>query len=449
MPLFPWQDYVIEHALGRRKNGKWAAQEVVTEVPRQNGKGEIIIARELLGMFLFREKKIIHTAHEFKTAKEGLLKLSAYITQNPELDALVDIKTGNTDPGVYWKLKRGQKQPERSIQFLARSGGSGRGFTADTLIYDEAFAVSPDMVAASGPTMAQVPNGQTWWMSSAGFAYSTELRARRERAKDGDSAGLAYFGWCVDEDDFDAGDPREWLRANPSIGYGYMSLEFFDQQYRNYKRSDNVAAFAREHLGVWDMHAANSELPESKWRRACVPASEIEGDRIVVSVDVSAARRASVAVTGSTADGGFQSEVVFNDEVGPEVVSVVKRLCSHWDVLGVVLDASGPAGQWLGALGEAGVEVKALGTRQVAQADGGFKEKVLAGRFVHRGQEILDQAALCSVAKRAGDLWVFDRSSELADMTPLKAVSLGVSHFEFLIGETVRGLATSSESWVW
>lgn len=448
MTLFPWQEYVLRNMLNMRGDGKWAAPDVGLVVPRQNGKGEIIIARELFGLFMLREKKIVHTAHEFKSAKEGLVKLQAVIARNPDLASMVDIKTGNMDPGVYWKPSRRGEPSPRAIQFLARSSGSGRGFTADFLVMDEAFAVSREMVDAMEPTMGAVPNAQTLWASSAGFAYSHHLAALRKRAFEGDAESLAYFEWSVDESDFDPGDPREWAKANPSAGY-LMSWDFLSRRFKTSKAGENLAGFAREHLGVWEMHASNSELPEAKWRRALVESSVIEGDRIVVSVDVSAARRASVVVTGVTADGRFQSEVVWNDEVGPDLVAAVSRLVERWDVLGVVLDASGPAGQWLGSLSEAGVEVKALGLRQVAQADGAFKEKVIAGRFVHVGQKVLDHAALSGVAKRAGDLWVFDRNSDLADMTPLKAVSLGVSHFEYLVGREVRQLESVGESWFW
>ena len=172
MRLFPWQEFVLEDMLNRREDGKWAAPDVGLVVPRQNGKGEIILARELFGLYMLREKKIIHTAHEFKTAKEGLSKLQAVIMAQPELAEKVVIKTGNTDPGVYWRpAQRGEPYPQM-IQFLARSGGSGRGFSADLLIMDEAYAVTMDMVDAMEPTMGAVPNSQTLWASSAGFAYS-------------------------------------------------------------------------------------------------------------------------------------------------------------------------------------------------------------------------------------------------------------------------------------
>ena len=38
LDLDPWEQLVLVDALGERSNGKWAAFEVGTEVPRQNGK---------------------------------------------------------------------------------------------------------------------------------------------------------------------------------------------------------------------------------------------------------------------------------------------------------------------------------------------------------------------------------------------------------------------------
>ena len=450
MTLFPWQEHVLSQSLLRRESGKWAAKDVGVIVPRQNGKGEIIIARELFGLYMLREKKIIHTAHEFKTAKEGLTKLQAVIMRSPDLRAEVDIKTGNTEPGVYWKPDvRGGASP-RAIQFVARSGGSGRGFTADLLIYDEAYALTSDMVEATSPTMAQVPNAQTWHLSSAGFAYSTELAGVRKRGLDADPDDPLYYAeWSVDEDDFDPSDPVGWAQANPSIGFGHMEMEFFAGQYKKFKASDNVAGFAREHLGVWEMRAANSEIPETQWGLARDGESEIRGDRIVVGVEVSKDRRASIVVAGQAWDGRTQVELLKNGVVGPWVVEDVASLVERWDVLGVALDASGPAGALLSDFAEAGVEVKPFGTRMTAQASGAFKERVLAGRLVHLGQPVLDQAVLTSRQKKVGDLWMFDRESELADTSPLLAATIAVSHWGYLLGQEVKDARDDEESWVW
>ena len=42
-------------------------------------------ARELAGLFLWGEKQIIHSAHEFATASEALDRMDDRIGQNPAL----------------------------------------------------------------------------------------------------------------------------------------------------------------------------------------------------------------------------------------------------------------------------------------------------------------------------------------------------------------------------
>lgn len=53
-------------------------------VARQNGKDEILIARELAGLFVWGERLIIHSAHKFDTAMEHLERLVALIDEVPE-----------------------------------------------------------------------------------------------------------------------------------------------------------------------------------------------------------------------------------------------------------------------------------------------------------------------------------------------------------------------------
>jgi phage terminase large subunit-like protein len=73
--LDPWQEFVLAHALGERADGKWAAFEVGVMVSRQNGKGAILEARELAGLFLLGERLIIHSAHQFDTSLEAFRRL--------------------------------------------------------------------------------------------------------------------------------------------------------------------------------------------------------------------------------------------------------------------------------------------------------------------------------------------------------------------------------------
>ena len=65
--LDPWQQMVLRDSMGIKSGGKWSAPQVGLLVPRQNGKGAILEARELFGMFVLGEALIIHSAHRFDT----------------------------------------------------------------------------------------------------------------------------------------------------------------------------------------------------------------------------------------------------------------------------------------------------------------------------------------------------------------------------------------------
>jgi hypothetical protein len=77
--LWSWQRNVLRIAMAEKPDGQWAAGEVGLVVPRQNGKGEVLLARELAGLFLLGEERITHTAHEFKTAGDAYKRIREII----------------------------------------------------------------------------------------------------------------------------------------------------------------------------------------------------------------------------------------------------------------------------------------------------------------------------------------------------------------------------------
>src|SRR5690606_26141984 len=83
--LDPWQQYVLRRGMGEDLDGSWSAFECVVNVPRQNGKGGIIEARELWGLFIGGEQLILHSAHEFKTAKSAFKRIERLIRGCPDL----------------------------------------------------------------------------------------------------------------------------------------------------------------------------------------------------------------------------------------------------------------------------------------------------------------------------------------------------------------------------
>ena len=84
--LDDWQQYVLTNAMGITLEKKWSAFEVALIVSRQNGKGSILEARELAGLFMIKtDREMLHTAHESKTASKHYYRIMSLIDNTPEL----------------------------------------------------------------------------------------------------------------------------------------------------------------------------------------------------------------------------------------------------------------------------------------------------------------------------------------------------------------------------
>src|SRR6266705_1597830 len=133
--LDDWERWVLDQGLGRDDSGQWTAFEKALIVSRQNGKGAVLEALELAALFLddFGADLILHSAHEFKTASEAFRRVQGRIDNHPSFRRRVR--------QVY--LQRGAESIElkngKRLRFIARTGGSGRGFTADLVVLDATY----------------------------------------------------------------------------------------------------------------------------------------------------------------------------------------------------------------------------------------------------------------------------------------------------------------------
>jgi phage terminase large subunit-like protein len=389
-------------------------------VPRQNGKGSILEAIEIADMFLFGAELVIHTAHEFKTAQEAFRRVLFLVENNDGLRKKVArVRTSHGEEGI--ELLNGHR-----LRFLARSGGSGRGFSCDRLIYDEAYELPEETVAASLPTMSARPNPALIYASSAALAKSRVLRSvmargRREDERPADP-GLCYLEWSADPK-ADLDDRDEWVRANPATSSGRIRVEFIAKE----RAAMSDVTFGRERLGVVDESASATVIDLDLWSAAADPLSS-PFDPVAFAIDVPPdAAFSSVAVAGASADGRVHAEVVKRARGTGWVADFVAELVEKWSPSQVVLDPKGPAGSLLPALDLAGVEVTRISYEEHAQACGLFKALVEDGKLVHKDQPGLT-AALESARKRdAGEAgaWLWNRRDE-TDISPLVATTLAV-----------------------
>lgn len=412
--LDDWQAYSLEQGLGEREDGRWASFEVGVCVARQNGKGEIILARELAGLLLFNERLIMHSAHEYKTAAEGFLRIQAVFENNDWLRKLVkNIRTSHGEEGI--ELKNGNR-----LRFVARSKGSGRGFTGDCLIFDEAMFLGASAMAAMLPTLSSRPNPQVWYLGSAGTEESTQFNAVRQRGLAGSAGRLTYMEWSAPP----GADPTDLANvalANPALGHR-ISHEFVIGE----RETLPAPEYARERLSIWSEGKFLAVIDAVSWANQADPRSTAL-DPVSFGLAASADRAWwTITAAGLKPGGGKHGEVVAVLRGAHLVADKVATLTKKWRNSGVVIDPAGTAASMIGELEAKGVKVLQPQLREVAAACGRILDDVNEQQLFHLGQPVLDKAVLRAGKRQVGNVWVWDERDPECDVSPLVSLTLAL-----------------------
>lgn len=423
------QQFVLVNSLGERANGRWAAFEVAVMESRQNGKGCLFEARELTGLFVLKERLLIHSAHQFDTSLEAFRRLLDRIESHPDLERRVKrVSRSHGEEGI--ELVGGQR-----IRFRTRTKGGGRGFTADWVGLDEAMILPETTVGALLPTLSARPNPQVWYAGSAVdqqiHEHGTVFARLRDRALKGDDPSLAYFEWSVDAQSPDdvtddmLADPVLWAQANPALG-DRISVEHVEKELRSMDRR----TFAVERLGVGDWPAtgdlAGGPIGIREWMQAADPRSSIVGP-VCFAFDVRPDRgSAVVCAAGRRADGGFHVEVVDRRHGTGWVIERVAALVASHETQVVVCDGVGPASSLVPDLLAAGVAVETVSTADHARACGFLFDCVQDGTVKHLGTSELASAVKGASTRPLGDAWAWSRKSSSVDISPLVGCTLAL-----------------------
>lgn len=416
----PWQLRVLDAWLGE-SGGRWTSPRAGLAVPRQNGKNALLEIRELFGMVALGEK-FLHTAHEVKTARKAFLRLAGFfenLREWPELATLVEtIRKTNGQEAIV--LTNGG-----SVEFVARSRGSGRGYTVDVLVCDEAQELTDEQLEALLPTISSAPlqNPQTLFTGTPpppGTGAEVFVRTRQDAIEGGDPR-LAWHEWSVDAADYDLDDREAWAATNPSLGRR-LRLDVLEIE----RAQMSEEGFARERLGLWDTSAHHSVIDLELWAMLADRGSKMVG-QVTFAVDVPHDRSwASIAVAGRRADGLHHVEIIDRRRGTDWVAARVKELRTKWRSGPVALDAGGPAGSLLPDLAAARVEVVPVSTREMSQACGAFYDYAVQKNLRHLDQPELNSALNGARKRPVGDAWVWRRKDAIAEIAGLVAATLAV-----------------------
>lgn len=417
-----WQQVVLDDWLAVSKGGGWSSLTCGLSVPRQNGKNAIIEMRELFGM-IGRGEKFLHTAHEVKTAQRHFRRLKHFFGRKvgdeaarfPELNAeVVELRNVNGQEGIY--LRNGG-----SVEVVARSQGSGRGFTVDVIVCDEAQDMSDEDQEALLSTTSASPTGDPQWIYTGtppSAKANGEVFGRiRTRSLDTAPGRRCWHEWSC-EPDVDLDDRSAWWSANP----GRVLLAVIEGE-----RADlSEEGFCRERLGMWSASGRSHVIDAAAWAKVADKAS-MAVERLALGVDVAPDRsKASVALAGERFDGLWHVELDEQADGTDWIVAHVANLCEKNTIRAVVVDALSPAASLLDEFAKAKVRVTTTNGAELSNACGQFYDAVTDGRMRHRDQPQVT-SALSIVGKRSlDDRWVWNRKSATADITPIVAASLAL-----------------------
>lgn len=461
LALDPWQcqtmrdmaavrDATYYNPYLKRHQPRWAAKDFGIVLARQNGKGSLIEARELAGLFLWGERLIIHSAHQFNTSLEAFNRLLILIENTPDLEAEVQrVIRNHGEEGIdLIKPKSSQLEPQR-IRFRTRTKASSRGLTADTLILDEAMlGLTTQEASAMLPTTSARPNPQVLYTGSAGTEESEQFGLMRGRALKAiagtvDEPRLGWNEWSVQlcgyscpsdcDEHFTRDDPRAWALANPSIGYRMTEEVIFDEL-----RGMTHDGFNRERLsiGTWPTDGEGWRvIPRDAWEIRCNEMSALSG-KYCIAIDTAP----DSSYTSISAAGPGENEQIHGEITGTTtgfdhrqgIRWAVNRVVDIWRInkpAFVVINPATPAGRLVDQLESKGVKVVTVTTREYAQACGDLKYAVAprAGEkaeFTHLGQAPLNIAVANASARQIQELWSWDKAESAADITPLTAMTL-------------------------
>ena len=235
LELFPWQKWLLVHALEVLPDGRFRFRTVLLMVARQSGKSTLMQVLSLWRMYVDGAPLIIGTAQNLDVAEEqwqGAVDMAEAV---PELAAEIAREGGiiKANGKKTLRLVSGERY---KVQTASRRGA--RGLSGDLILLDELREHQTwDAWASVTKTTMARRRAQIWAASNAGDSSSVVLRHLRALAhqalgwpdgRDGmpllpdvpgdfeDSLGI--FEWSADPSRM-VWDRVGWAEANPSLGW--------------------------------------------------------------------------------------------------------------------------------------------------------------------------------------------------------------------------------------
>jgi hypothetical protein len=439
--LFPWQRWLLIHALELRPEGGFRFRNVVVLVARQNGKSTLSQVLALWFMYVYGYDLVLGTAQDLDTAEEvwqGAVDLVTEVDQDdqPVRPDLFDLyqRTVMVNGKKSLELKTGARYKAK-----AASRRSGRGLSGDLVMLDELREhQSWDAWGAITKTTMARDEAQIWALSNAGDSLSVVLDYLRKMAHaaigdpdgiNGESDPAVLLAGEVDGEDLeledddslgifewsappgcDIWDRDGWAQANPSLGY-----KISERTVGSAAKTDPEPIFRTEVLCQWVEDLQETALDVGRWLALADPKAERGSGQVFAVATAPDRSWSAVAVAWKRPDGHVQVMISDYRPGSAWVAERVTELRERWS--GSVTCDTASRGLVPGA--------DEPGEQAQAQAHNALADDVEAQTVRHGNQPELNVSVKVSRWKALGNTRVLDRKGS-ADISPLAAAALAV-----------------------
>lgn len=464
--LFPWERWLLIHALELNADGSLRFRTIILLVARQNGKTTILKILALFWMYVLGRLLVIGTAQNLDIAETTWADAVALAESSEELSPYIEQvvrqsgkKSLVLDTGETYKAK-------------ASTGRGPRGLTGDLVQMDELREHHTwEAWAGVSSTIMAVQSALVIAASNAGDLRSVVLRQLRfmcmsdpatvgvvareleafgvapvagDEADDlGDADSVGIFEWSAPPE-CGLWDRAGWAAANPSLGYTITESAMATQAKVAAAGGDAEWVFRTENLCQWRPTGGSGPFPDGAWDAGVDQDSRIaDSSRVALCVDVSHDRGMSyVAVAGFNLAGDVHVQVAAmragTDWLKEWLLSPERVGRDRW--IGVTWQLSGaPVSSLTDEFRESGLPCVDWGGPDLARAHGIMfdlvrqpkvdpetgapdPDDVGKRRVWHVPQPALDVPASMAVTRPLGEGWVVDRRRSPVDAAPLVAV---------------------------
>lgn len=305
-----WQELLIYDIMAVNEDGLWVHTKFGEEIPRRNGKNEVVVIREMWG--LLHGERILHTAHRTTTSTSASRRLVARLVA-AGYEEVTRIKKGQKYDKHFTYTK--QMGLERivllcegggTIDFRTRSSSGGLGEGFDLLVIDEAQEYTDNQETALKYVVTDSRNPQTIFCGTPPTTVSagTVFVKLRSAALQGETRNTGWAEWSVDEMT-DPNDKDAWYETNPSLGTVLTERAVQDEI-----GSDKID-FNIQRLGLWLRYNQKSAISRREWEnQQCKVLPKLSGKLFVGIKYGHDGDSVAMAIAVKTADGRIFVEAI-------------------------------------------------------------------------------------------------------------------------------------------